>query len=57
MLNRLEAMDDSNGVPSPMASSPWIISREHRERRSAPLAGRDEGLVAALPAGAATSAQ
>ena len=36
------------------ASSPWIISREHRERRSAGLARRDEGLVAALPARGAT---
>ncbi len=42
------------GGPSEGASSPWIISREHRERRSAPLARRDEGLVAALPAQGAT---
>ena len=36
------------------ASSPWIISREHRERRSAGLARRDEGRIAALFARRAT---
>ena len=43
--------------PSGAASSPWIISREHRERRSAPLARRDDGLVAALPAQGATQSE
>ena len=39
------------------ASGPWIISREHRERRSGGLARRDEGLVAALPARGATQSE
>ena len=40
------------------ASSPWIDSREHRERRSTPLARRDEGPIAAalLVRGATQSA-
>ena len=45
--------DEGAGDPG----SPWIISREHRERRSAPLARRDEGLVAALPARGATQSE
>ena len=45
-------LDDDQGAllasaaedPGAEASSPWIISREHRERRSAPLARRDEAV-------------
>ncbi len=48
---------DPASLASPDAGSPWIVSREHRERRSAPLARRDEGLVAALPARGATQSE
>ena len=48
---------DSEAGSSARASSPRIIARGHRERRSAPLARRDEGGIAALFVQGATQSE